>query len=166
MSDNNERVVYQRVRESVYDWDQGVVVAVVNKFLKDRRTTISQEGASVGDIELINDRMLLSIEGVETPLQYMREVPSWLGPEFRWTYENKVYVDGSSENGATLAARACIEFDTAAADRTLIWRKVFRLGRLLLLICCIFTFGIFLTKLMRLWEGYERPWNHFFPFYE
>ena len=165
MSDHHhERIAYQRKQS--HRWNIDVITALVNDFLGDRRTSISREGASVDEVEIINNRMLLWIEGVETPLRYVREVSRWLGPEFLWSCKNRVFVDGSSENGVSLAARPCIEFNMAAAERTLRWRKAFQMIRLLLLVCCIFTFGIFLTKLMRLWEGYERPWTHFFPLSE
>lgn len=165
--EEEEHEIYRNDGGSALDaWDLTQIEALVREVLRDRSTAISKEHAAISETDVINNRFLMWIEGLEKPTDYLGEVPRLLGPEFRLTCERTAFLDRSSSAGATVGVRPCIEFDAGRARRTLAWRWVVRWALILLMICCIFAFGLALTKLLRLWEGYESPWTHFSHYLE
>ena len=162
-----EHVVYRNEGPSALDeWSLELVKREVKRYLRDERASVSRVKAFVHSSETVDDRLLLWIEGIEKPLDYVSEVRRFLGPEFQLTCETRAFTDRSSADGASMGGRVCIEFSALAAKRTRFWRSLTHGVLMLLLVCCIFAFGAFLLKLLRLWEGYERPWTHFANYLE
>lgn len=155
----DEHVVYER-RDEQSEWDAAAIADVVKKFLRDPRTAISAEVASVdGEPEVVNDRLLLWLKGIEEPLRYESEVKRWLGRECSYTFETHKFSDSTVDNGVVMAARPCIEFDFGQAQRTILRRRAVNVGQIVLMMCCICAFAVFFFKLAKHWEGYDAPWT-------
>lgn len=161
-----ERRVYDRssLEQPVDQWNPRRVAQVIENYLKDSRTKISQEVGFVdGEVEVVDNVICVWLGGIETPAEYFGDVRKFLGPECRLIFERRVF--GNREDGASIGSKPCIEFDTKAAAATLRFRTLWAFFQILLLICCIFCLLFFGSQLTAHWEGYDRPWTGLWHFW-